>query len=85
MKRVLTSGSMWLNLKNSFYLYQRQGKLDEAKEIYEDIVPARGRIFGRDDKDTLASISNLALVLWRQDNLDEERCSMNQIGYRHCL
>ena len=51
----------------------KQGKLDEAKAMYERALAGKERTLGADHPDTLMTVNNLAIVLEQQGKLDEAK------------
>lgn len=52
--------------------YQQQGKLKEAEQIYQELLPVCEKVKGPDDSQTLRLVSNLAGIYGARAKYDEE-------------
>ena len=56
---------------NMGLLLARQGKLKEAKEVYERALAGREKALGSDHTSTLETVHNLGVLYWKQGKLRE--------------
>jgi len=60
-------------MNNLALVFERQDKLGEARQLHEETLQLRRRLFGMEHPDTLQSMMNLATVLRDQGQLEEAR------------
>ena len=65
------------------YLNKAQGRLEEAREMYQRVVKGHEKVLGAEHPATLTSVSNLALVLQRQGKYEAAE-EMNQRALKGC-
>jgi tetratricopeptide (TPR) repeat protein len=68
-------------------LYSRQGKLAEAEEIYKRALVGKEKALGRDNKSTLDTVYNMAMLMEKQEDLEGASQMFERafLGYRNLL
>jgi tetratricopeptide (TPR) repeat protein len=56
---------------NLAIIYQRQGRLDRARELHQQALETKTRVLGGNHPETLSSQYNLAIVLTAEGRLDD--------------
>lgn len=51
-------------LSNLGYIYQSQGRWDQAGELAEKVYSGRQKLLGQDHPDTIAALEDLRRIAW---------------------